>query len=658
MSMFSKHIDIPYANSPACMETLAGIEAIDFFFAQHILASYANVPAAKIYNKEDIKVLFHILLALSYFQRQGHICINIQALAGQTLFTQARYQKNQSSISASQELCVGYQFPSIEGLVTVVNDWVDDFHQCTQDTLYVVFENGYLYSKRYFYYEQYFCQYLQNSFVKNSEHSESNVNTIAQSNIRAEFTAVFDSPLIQEQHADMQQVAVLNALFNNFSIITGGAGTGKTYTVARLVLIFSKVFSLSVDQIELVAPTGKAANRLIESFQQELSLFTGNDALTERAKVLKNMQSKTLHRLLKIDPTTGIPRFNKQHKLPTKVLIIDEASMIDISLMHKVIEALEHDTKLILVGDANQLPSVESGSLLSDLVLHPKSGMSSDRKHVLTHLYPELNESELLLSELSVTDDAYNYVSRLTASRRSSKTIQTFAESILNGQLPTQLYYSETADVGLLIQDFSDKATSLKSIVNKYVLPHFVDIQQADSLPEAFNKLKSYAFLSPFREGPFGVNAINALVEEALSVQFSHVKVAQLYKGMPIMILQNDYQLGLFNGDVGIIWPNEQGKLTAYFASQDAQFSAVPLFGLPSIQATYAMTIHKTQGSEYQELDLLLPPQGEDFLSRELVYTGVTRAKRKVVIHTTKSIFENAIQKNIARVSGIDKRLA
>jgi len=657
MTMFIKHAQLPYANSEACLQALAGIEAIDFFFAQQILATYAQTNNAVMDTDDNIHTLFHVLVALSYFQRQGHICIDIANLAGQALFTQSSYgNKDARNVNNENVTYTGFQFPEQARLRELLQTWVSDLHRANNEVCFVVFENDYLYSKRYFYYEQQVCKYLKSVLQGNMHGKQHEANAKTKlaiiDELKVSFAKLFNTPLVSEQQIDKQQLAVLNALFNQFSIITGGAGTGKTYTVARLVLLLSKVFSFRSDEIELVAPTGKAANRLIESFQNELSLFSNNAVFATLADALSNIQSKTLHRLLKIDPATGVPRYNQQNKLAAKVLIIDEASMLDISLMHKVIEALHDNTKLILVGDANQLPSVESGSLLADLVSHPKGGMSQQRKQILSQICPEL--ASFSIQELS---DSYSYVSRLSASKRSSIAIQSFAESILLTEFGSDKKLISTSEVGVLEHDFSDRARCLQNIVSTFVVKHFVAIQSATNLQAAFTQLKHYAFLTPFREGPFGVNTINALVEHTLAGKYSHIRAGQFYKGMPIMVQQNDYQLGLFNGDIGIIWPNEEGKLMAYFAAPKEQFLAMPLFSLPRVQTTYAMTIHKTQGSEYQEVDLLLPPQGEDFLSKQLVYTGVTRAKSRIIVHTTANIFNRAIQQSIARVSGIEKRL-
>jgi exodeoxyribonuclease V alpha subunit len=449
-------------------------------------------------------------------------------------------------------------------------------------------------------------------------------------------------------------------------------------------LLISLLDGLPVSAIEMAAPTGKAANRMAQSLAEELSKLVLIPELTTICEAFSKITPKTINRLLKTNPTTGQSAYSKRRPLSAKLIIVDETSMIDIGLMNKLIGGLGKDAQLVLVGDPNQLPSVETGSLLADLVAHPFGDISNANWQYLKSLYPSLSNSDEYAQTALIGDSSKGKgaVNKLIGTKRSSQQIDDFGKAILarnaseavslaqldGRHLNAYLVNKDKAEEGVKsvqivpyleqkISTFESSKLAIEQIVAKCVVPNLNRLFTAQSPSEGFLALQQYAFLTPFRKSLFGTYSLNELIENELALRYSWVRPNNLYRCKPIMILKNDYQLSLFNGDIGIIWQNADKEMKAYFIIEK-ELKAYPVYNLPSFDTNYAMTIHKTQGSEFENVDILLPHIALEFLNKQLLYTGVTRAQKGVRVFTSEETFTASVNNSADRISGIELRLS
>lgn len=688
MSIFSLVEGIPYKSSAECQKALAGIEAIDYFFARQIIYSHQHYVAQHDDNEklaalsqQASEEVFHILLALSEAQRKGSVCLALDILASAEYWSSEQEVENsQVAIDDTSYVSTTYLFSEL----AVLQKNILQLIQALPTNAYIVLEKGRLYSKRYWHYENNLCRYIAASLDHDNVLKWQNKRDSKQQVLNETMSLLFPSPVFANDKADLQQIAVLNALSLPFSIITGGAGTGKTYTISRLVILISIVNEVDISAIEMAAPTGKAANRMASSLAKELDILAKIPQLYATCEQLRKLQPKTINRLLKTNPTTGISAYSAQRPMKAKLLIIDETSMIDISLMNKLIESVSADAQVVLVGDPNQLPSVETGCLLADLVRHPFGQLSNAHWHSLCKAFPALSSCTEFALDTLVNESPYakGAVNRLLGSRRNSLQIDAFATAILNGNVDDALSYAylpddktktltnpaekhaeADSDVNILLL-FSSKPRTLgalksviRDVVEHHVIPNLTGLLTALSPEDAFDALSKYALLTPFRQSIFGSEALNHQIEAQLQNHYAWVKPHGLYKCKPIMVLHNDYHLSLFNGDVGIIWEGEDKQALAYFNVEN-KLKAFPVYNLPAFSTNYAMTIHKTQGSEFESVDILLPHLDSDFLNRQLLYTGVTRAKTRVNIFTSIERFTKTVLNAANRVSGIESKLS
>lgn len=616
---------LPYRFFRHASIQLNDIAPVDFFLAKELIHLFIDNNLEL--DDHQVEQAFHVVMKLSEFLRDGHSCLPLSQIANKTLWGNVDSQ----GIVTHQ----GFTFDNF----TLLESLFADSRLSETDLKPLVFDESKLYLRRYFCFEQEVNRYIKDTL-------EAMVEDSLEPNQLAKITNIIDSLFPQSNDAqspDWQKVAVANALNKNFSIIAGGPGTGKTYTVTKLLAALVMLNDQHPLNIVLTAPTGKAAQRLSESI---LAAKTGFKGLVSN-EVLDAIpiEAKTLHRLLGVIPSSPKFKHHGDNKLALDVLLIDEVSMVDLPMMARLLDALPSNTKLILLGDAQQLPSVAAGSILADLTPFANAQYStSNRKFLNT-----VTQEKLPGSKKSFAD----HVTYLTFSRRFSGEggIGKLARFIIDG---------EANDSWQLLQ-----RASLNNSELEYCLPgdyervlqrashRYKTVTEASNVKEAFERLSGYRILVAMRKGTFGVETINSIVEQHIT-NTSQVKTQSYYQGKPIMITTNDYQLGLYNGDIGIIWPNEQGQLYAYFEAEHGEFKAFMPSRLPSHETVYAMTIHKTQGSEFSHVELLLPQSGSNqMLTRELVYTGVTRAKKKLSIMSDKSQWFQAVESKVERFSGI-----
>ncbi len=412
-----------------------------------------------------------------------------------------------------------------------------------------------------------------------------------------------------------------------FSIITGGPGTGKTTRVAStLVAMVSANHAL---RVALAAPTGKAAARLTESIRLRIettgaAAVAGSDVL----RALMDLEARTLHRLLSYNGETDTFRRNPANPLPFDLVIIDEASMVDVLMLDAVLAALRPGARLMLVGDHHQLSSVDAGDVLGVLCRAAESAPSAAR--------------------LSAA------VTRLTQSHRftDGSGIGALAAAILDGN------GAEAWRIGhdgsqLSVQIVPPAATG--KLLLAPVIPHLMRCQAAVSVEELLDALEAFRLLAPEREGRRGVRGLNQAVERWLSRHGQSVSDSW-YHGRPVLVTANDYSTRVFNGDIGVVWRSE-GGVAVHFRGPDGSIRAIAPGRLPAVETAWAMTVHKSQGSEFDDVVVVLPTDEARVMSRELLYTAVTRARRGVTIVGTESALRSAIIQRTERTSGLGARL-
>ncbi|MCK9530194.1 MAG: exodeoxyribonuclease V subunit alpha [Gammaproteobacteria bacterium] len=447
---------------------------------------------------------------------------------------------------------------------------------------------------------------------------------------------------------DPQRRAAAVALLRRLAVISGGPGTGKTTTVTRLLALLVEQSWPKVPRIALAAPTGKAAARLTESIKQAKQTLACDaqvrDAIPEEAG--------TVHRLLRAIPGETGFRHHAGNPLHLDVLVVDEASMVDVSLMARLLDALPPEARLVLLGDRDQLSSVEAGSVLGDVCNRgeemPYSTDMAAQLAVLGERAPAMAVAEgvpAMADSLAVLTRSYRF--------GSDSGIGRLARAVNRGDAAAALEVCADAGDDTRWREIGEAdvnaAVAAAAVAGYRACLETTDPQQALALFSRFR------FLCALREGPFGVRQVNAVAEAALRRAGLLPASVRHYAGRPLLITRNDYALGLFNGDIGMVLPDPQagGRLRAFFVMPDGQLRRVLLHRLPAHETVFAMTVHKSQGSEFARCVVLLPDVDAPVLSRELVYTGLTRAREGVELWGTRTVFARAVQRRIERSSGL-----
>jgi exodeoxyribonuclease V alpha subunit len=422
----------------------------------------------------------------------------------------------------------------------------------------------------------------------------------------------------EENETDWQRLAAVRALEQNFLVISGGPGTGKTTTVVKILALLQGATGGRL-RIALAAPTGKAAMRLQESIALSVQHLTLEESIIKTIPV----KASTLHHLLGVKRHSPFFRHNAENSLMYDVVVVDEASMVDLALMSKLVAALRPGSRLILLGDKDQLASVESGTVLADMI-------------------SALPENTVELQQ----------------SYRFDKGIKRFAEAINEGD-------SDNA-WSIMVSDSPDNVSLLQDDVAEYggeIYCNYMAVVRKAVTVEAYKELfgvfHSFTILCALRHGPAGVKGVNEQVGRYLTTKGYDCLSAEWYPGRPVMVTRNEYSLDLYNGDVGICLPDPENHevLKVWFERTDGTLQGLLPGRLVSCETVYALTIHKSQGAEIGEVLVVLPDQESAIVTRELLYTAVTRARRCVKVKSDRSVFELAIAGKIVRHSGLAERL-
>ncbi len=471
-------------------------------------------------------------------------------------------------------------------------------------------EFGLLYLDRYWHQEVEVCDDLLRRLAQPAPEVDARL-------LDAGLARVFPADGFAEQRAASRRAATQWT-----TVLTGGPGTGKTTTVAGLLALLAEqaeALGRGRLRVALTAPTGKAAARL-----QEAVLAAGRRLDPADRRRLGDLQALTMHRLLGSRRDNGTRfRHHRGNRLPHDVVVVDETSMVSLTMMTRLVEAVRPDARLVLVGDPDQLASVEAGAVLSDLV----AGFA-DR------------------------DDSP--VVRLATTHRFGAEIGRLAEALRTGSADDVLAVLRAGGEGVRFLETDDPAPLLR----RSVLAAALDVRahaDAGRPAEAVAALDRHRLLCAHREGPYGVAHWNRQVEHWVSEETGDPLYSPMYVGRPLLVTTNDYGLGLYNGDAGVVVRGAEGlRAVVATAAGLAEFATSRL---SDVETMFATTIHKSQGSQAEEVTVLLPPPESRLLTRELLYTAVTRAQSTVSVVGSEDAVRAAVEREAQRASGLQQRL-
>jgi exodeoxyribonuclease V alpha subunit len=561
----------------------------------------------KLSPQADDELLLGAIL-VSHLTAQGNICVNLSTYANRTfpLFPDDNIPENEADFLRCP--------PS-------VSKWINHLKNSgivgsAQEYKPLILNDDKLYLYRYWKYEQEFSASIKHRLKNPCVDIDRSI--LARSLFRLFPQKQTDTDI------DAQRLAAERAVLNNFSIISGGPGTGKTFTIIKiLALLLEQNKQL---HIALTAPTGKAAARLQESI---IAAKQHLDCAPEIKEAIPQ-ETYTVHRLLGTIPHSPYFRKNADNPLPYDVVVVDEASMVDLALMAKLASAIPPHARWILVGDKNQLASVEAGTVFGDIC-----DIGQNEKSYITVLTRNYRFNE---------NSGIGKLARAITHAESDNAL-----NILKSSHYSDIHWRDLKPYQHFLNDLKNKILHSFSEYLQAIRPYTAN---PDTVLQAFDKFR---ILCALRHGFYGVEMVNRSIEKLL-IREGFLKTGYLgYHGQPIMITHNDYTLKLFNGDVGVILrnPEKRDELLAFFRETDGNIREFLPSRLPQHETVFAMTVHKSQGSEFESILMILPPQFSMVLSRELLYTGITRAKHRLDIWGNEEVFKHAIQQKIQRTSGL-----
>ncbi|MDX2505183.1 MAG: exodeoxyribonuclease V subunit alpha [Gammaproteobacteria bacterium] len=629
-----------YKTFQECQKILDGVHSIDYFLARQL---YQAVSREDQKQRDDL--LFHSIMAASQALRNGHSCLKLDDEA------EALYWHN------PEENKTGYQFPAFD-------EWQEHLSASAispAENHPLVYEQNRLYLRRYWHFEEQLGTAIRSLKEQCSPLDLTQGRRVIKQLFPQEHNLATNTD--KRTELDWQEIAVANALGRQFTIIAGGPGTGKTFTVTKLLAAL-QILSENSLRIAMVAPTGKASQRLNESIQKAKSILQKKHLASDQTLQSIPDKASTLHRLLGVKAGSHNFRHNENKRLLFDVVLVDEISMIDLPLMSRLIRAVEQHCRIIMLGDADQLPSIAAGSVLADLAPRQAAGYSATNSQQL---------SELTGFDIPVSAQGHDYLTVLQKSHRfdDGGEIALLARQVIAGDAERGWDSLKRGKEQIQRVRSESMLPWLEQMAEQYYMPLFAAKEGAQTLTitQAFEQLNEFRFLAATRLGEQGVGQINDYIEQYLRSRGLITSQNEFYPGRPIMVTENHYHVGLYNGDTGLLWVNERGKLQAAFPQarqQNRRESDSPdsdsirwlsLGRLPAVETVYAMTIHKTQGSEFAHVALILPQQDSPILSRELLYTAITRASCKLSVWADKSIWTLGVRRKVQRYSGLGWRV-
>ncbi len=559
----------------------------------------------------------------------GNICLNLADLAGRII----RVGGEEVSIPAMEVLQDALPRTRVVGLP-------GDFRPLVLDG------DGRLYLYRYWKYEQELAKVI----IEKAALSHGDIDEAL---LAAGVGRLF--PDSGGDGTDWQKVAAVAAVAKRFCVISGGPGTGKTFTVVKIIALLLEQAQEKGMRIALAAPTGKSAARLSQSIRLMKERLECAPAIRE----LIPDEVSTIHRLLGSKGGSVRFRYSGDNPLPFDAVIIDEASMVALPLMAKLSVALRPDARLILLGDRDQLASVEAGAVLGDIC-------GGGRNEPFSPEFADL-VARIAGGRIPVEPSAAPLPS-LTDSLVVLKKNYRFGADSGIGEVGRAVNAGDGEGAIALLKGEScrdmawrsvPKPDGLRKALSATVVAGYGAYLAAGSPEEALERFDAFRVLCAVRQGHCGAAGLNATVEDILAGKGLIDPHSRWYRGRPVMITVNDYNLKLFNGDVGIVFPDPEtgGNPRVFFPAPDGGVRRISPVRLPAHETVYAMTIHKSQGSEFDRVLMLLPGHDSEVLTRELIYTGITRARNGVEIWSDEELFITAVSRRIERKSGLREAL-
>lgn len=598
---------------------------------QHGILSLLDIHFARFAARlagRDVPELSFAAAMVSSYTRQGHICLDLSSVEGKEL--------------------LGGENGEDPVVCPELNDWCGKLRKSTvvgnpgEYKPLILDDRSRLYLFRYWEYQE----KLAGSIRRCVTGHEANVDITV---LKEDLERLF--PTDQAEEIDWQRVAAFTAFMKRFCVISGGPGTGKTTTVAAILALLLEQAGPERLRIALAAPTGKAAARLQETIRSTKDRLPCPDSIKEAIPE----EASTIHRLLGSIPDSPYFRHNAGNALHVDVVVVDEASMVDMALMSKLIQALPSQARLILLGDKDQLASVEAGAVLGDIcdtgTEHSFSrAFYNDLKKVTGY---EIDIQQNGRDESGIQD----CIVQLQKSYRfgSDSGIRAVSHAVNEGDGDLAIKLLKGGKYGDIKWKELPRPNALPQVIKATIMQGYGDYLRASDPFEIFQVFERFRILCALREGPYGVVAINLLVEQILRDEKLLKPDRMWYPGRPVLITRNDYNLRLFNGDMGIVLPDPSTNddLRVFFLATEGTLRKFHPFRLPEHETVYAMTVHKSQGSEFDKVLLLLPDRESPVLTRELIYTGISRAKESVEIWGSERVFRAAVSRCIERTSGL-----
>ena len=573
--------------------------------------------------------------AASHATGAGHVCVDLPALAGTAVATQDEPGDDPP------------RWPTLEPWLEALRGSLA-VGDGTRPTPLVLDAAHRLYLTRYWRYEDDLARRL---LARARERVDGVLEGLLADGLKRHF-----GPPPPGEKSDLQRLAAATAVLRRLAVVSGGPGTGKTATVVRILALLAEQARAAghpPPRVRLAAPTGKAAARLSESIRDTLAGGGAGDAAADLPS-----QASTIHRLL-CKRWDAPNRFvhDRDNPLPVEVVVIDETSMVDLALLAKLVQAVPGSARLLLLGDRDQLASVEAGSAMGDI---GNTGRAIDRTAgFATRLARVTGQA---VPGTPVERDAGGLgdcVVQLVHSYRfgPDSGIGRLAAAVNQGEADEAL--ALLRDPGLtdvLLVEVPDEA-SIEPRIVPWLQRGYADYLAAVGAAERLGALDHFRVLCAHRRGPGSVEAINALAEAEFSRAGALRPGPTWYPGRPVLLTRNDHPLGLFNGDVGVIATADGGGIEAVFAGVDGGTRALAPSRLPPHETLFATTVHRSQGSEIDEVLVVLPLRPSPILTRELLYTAITRARARVMICASEAAVRAAIGRCHRRTSGLRERL-
>lgn len=657
------------------------LRSVDLHLARHLLEQATPQHATGQDAQTDAWVALAIAM-LSRANADGDVCIDLAALAAPAAGAGHARDTNTNTNTNTNTANIGITPPPLiewetallaSGLVGMAQHP----KQSQQQRLPLMLDTDH----RLYLYRYWLCEQSVAAALRARAIFVADIDTAA---LRAELVRWF----ADRAPDDGQQLGAAVAVLRQFTVISGGPGTGKTTTVARiLALLLALATDGAPPVIRLAAPTGKAAARLSQSIRLAKENLRQLSAAGTTTTTLQNKNkhttldiinaipetTTTLHRLLGMRGDRRSFAHDADNPLALDVLLVDEASMIDLTLMSRLLAALPPHARLILLGDRDQLAAVEAGNVLGDLC--QTDTWSDDLRARLraAGLVPPsaaatavaFNNNpladSLVVLEKSHRFDQDSGIGRLAAALRDGRSADVLA--LCSAAATAATTTENTAAIQWQSPDETELAGLIDAEISAHIAADRENRQRHNDPVSTIARFDKFRFLCAVRDGPFGVAHINQRVEAALTrrglIDPRAGQGASHYAGQPLLITRNDYRIPLFNGDVGLVLPDEEagGALCAFFVQPDGRIRRVALNRLPAHETAWAMTVHKSQGSEFERVVVILPAAPADqehpLLTREMLYTAITRARSSVAIWSSRAALEQAIRNRVTRTSGL-----